>query len=396
MGRMKISSTKHLQASSTPLFSSSSSSSLLPLFLSPSLSSFSSPFLFSRSSFTLSSATKNRTPFILPRLLSSQLPSSLLSSFSSSSSFVLLRNLTYQRRSSSFIARSTSSSSLFFPSSSSFSPVAPTSQPLKNNSVKSFSSSSSSPSSPLSSRVAISLERRCPTQNFSCLCSYLSSSKTFYHEDTHERIRSHGGPLGSRDFPSRATSLRGKRVKRDLSTATAPLEEEEEEILSASRCSSSSPPLPSEASREKETENGREGCDKISGNFPPPREEDEEERKELSASADVEYQRAADALLKNLFIQVEQSNLEGLDDIDYQEGVLKITCEGGETIVLNKHYASKQIWYASPISGGDYFEYSAESSSGDAKTWKSLRSGRSLEEALLRELKQISSHTPHS
>lgn len=32
-----------------------------------------------------------------------------------------------------------------------------------------------------------------------------------------------------------------------------------------------------------------------------------------------------------------------------QEGVLKITCESGETIVLNKHYATKQIWYASPL-----------------------------------------------
>ncbi|KFH07721.1 iron donor protein CyaY protein [Toxoplasma gondii MAS] len=111
----------------------------------------------------------------------------------------------------------------------------------------------------------------------------------------------------------------------------------------------------------------------------------------LSPSKDADYQRAADALLKTLFQQVEADEWDGVEDIDYREGVLQITCRGGRTLVINKHYATKQIWYASPISGGDYFDYSANSSSGCPASWRSARSGRTLGEVLSTELRQLAS-----
>ncbi|KEP66129.1 UNVERIFIED_CONTAM: iron donor protein CyaY protein [Hammondia hammondi] len=109
----------------------------------------------------------------------------------------------------------------------------------------------------------------------------------------------------------------------------------------------------------------------------------------ISPSKDADYQMAADALLHTLFQQVEADEWDGVEDIDYREGVLQITCRGGRTLVLNKHYATKQIWYASPVSGGDYFDYSANSSSGCPTSWRSARSGRTLGDVLSTELRQL-------
>lgn len=45
----------------------------------------------------------------------------------------------------------------------------------------------------------------------------------------------------------------------------------------------------------------------------------------------------------------------GGDSVDLHDGVLTIDFPSG-TFVINKHFASKQIWYSSPVSPPAYFE----------------------------------------
>lgn len=82
---------------------------------------------------------------------------------------------------------------------------------------------------------------------------------------------------------------------------------------------------------------------------------------EFDSRALTELQRVADVI---------DSRMEsiGADAVDYQEGVLIIEFPKG-TFVLNKHTASRQIWYSSPVSSPAYFE--PLTSSG--KRWWSVR-----------------------
>lgn len=99
------------------------------------------------------------------------------------------------------------------------------------------------------------------------------------------------------------------------------------------------------------------------------------------ASVDTSYQAAADLLLEGLAEQLQEvQDTCGLDDVDYRDGVLKIVCENGVNVILNKHYVTKQIWYASPLSGAQYFDFSLG--------WVCARTGTELVEAMRRDLEQ--------
>lgn len=87
---------------------------------------------------------------------------------------------------------------------------------------------------------------------------------------------------------------------------------------------------------------------------------------------------------------VEHLEWEEIENVDCQEGVLVIELIGDEsnvademrpltrTIVINKHYVNKQLWYSCPISGGDYFPFS--------NGWNSLRSNVHIKEKLKQDL----------
>lgn len=132
--------------------------------------------------------------------------------------------------------------------------------------------------------------------------SSLQETRRFYHQ--HTSLRSH------------PATTRGRKVERDLSTATAPTDEEEEEERQNSLASTAGGGGGGGLGQRKEQESLRGALKGERG--PTDKLKKERDEEEVSASADVEYQRAADALLKNLFAQVEQSDFEGLDDIDYQ------------------------------------------------------------------------------
>ncbi|CDJ40286.1 hypothetical protein, conserved [Eimeria tenella] len=103
------------------------------------------------------------------------------------------------------------------------------------------------------------------------------------------------------------------------------------------------------------------------------------EADDTGTAADIHYQAAADALLSGLAEQLqERQDAEGIDDVDCRDGVLKVVCESGLTLVLNKHYVTRQIWYASPRSGAQYFDF--------VTGWRCARTGLSLLEVLTRDI----------
>lgn len=51
--------------------------------------------------------------------------------------------------------------------------------------------------------------------------------------------------------------------------------------------------------------------------------------------------------------------LEGLDalEVEYGQGILTVETSAGKTFVVSKHAPSKQLWLASPVSGGLHFPH---------------------------------------
>jgi frataxin-like iron-binding protein CyaY len=76
-----------------------------------------------------------------------------------------------------------------------------------------------------------------------------------------------------------------------------------------------------------------------------------------------------------------QTDSIDFESIDFHEGVLSIEFQNG-TFVLNKHGASKQIWYSSPVSAPAYFE--ALTTSG--KTWWSIKLQMDLRRKLRKDV----------
>lgn len=64
-----------------------------------------------------------------------------------------------------------------------------------------------------------------------------------------------------------------------------------------------------------------------------------------------EFHSTANDMLEKCFNLVD----EAADDANYDDGVLTIEVTGHPTFVINKHFATKQIWYVSPRST-EYFD----------------------------------------
>ena len=87
-------------------------------------------------------------------------------------------------------------------------------------------------------------------------------------------------------------------------------------------------------------------------------------------------------MLEGLSHRLEAFDKNSDLDVEYSDGILKITIEAtSQTYVINRHSASQKIWYSSPLTGADYFAF-------DEKLQKWLDSkGQELEEKLFSELK---------
>lgn len=67
------------------------------------------------------------------------------------------------------------------------------------------------------------------------------------------------------------------------------------------------------------------------------------------------FHELADSTLMCLHDIIDAAALDCVDDISLEDGVLTVDILDGGSFVINKHYATKQIWYASPVSGALYF-----------------------------------------
>ena len=87
----------------------------------------------------------------------------------------------------------------------------------------------------------------------------------------------------------------------------------------------------------------------------------------------------ADAVLQRLSEQLEPFYDSGaLEELDLQDGILTILAASGRTYLITKHSSSRQIWLASPVSGGLHFIY-------NGTDWR-LTNQTELKEQLQREL----------
>ena len=62
--------------------------------------------------------------------------------------------------------------------------------------------------------------------------------------------------------------------------------------------------------------------------------------------------------LETLTEQIEDFDKNSIFEVDYSDGILNIILEDtGQTYVINRHSATKKIWYSSPLTGADYFSF---------------------------------------
>ncbi len=92
-----------------------------------------------------------------------------------------------------------------------------------------------------------------------------------------------------------------------------------------------------------------------------------------------EFHSLADRWLAHVTDQLEE--METLD-VEYHSGIVTITLPSGKALIINKHAPSRQLWLASPLSGGLHFSCNAE------KKW-ALTDGRTLEATLSHDLESL-------
>ncbi|TCS63126.1 iron donor protein CyaY [Varunaivibrio sulfuroxidans] len=88
----------------------------------------------------------------------------------------------------------------------------------------------------------------------------------------------------------------------------------------------------------------------------------------------------ADETLETVFDKIE-AQLGDRADVDWEEGILTVAWDGGETYVINKHAPNSQIWMSSPLSGASHFSWDAA-----AAAWCNTRGGEELLQTLEEEL----------
>lgn len=94
---------------------------------------------------------------------------------------------------------------------------------------------------------------------------------------------------------------------------------------------------------------------------------------------EAEFHKVADAFIARMADSIEDADEDALLECEVAGGVLTIESESKKTWVVSKHAPSKQIWLASPFSGGLHFSY-------EQNAWQ-LSDGRTLTALLADEIK---------
>lgn len=93
------------------------------------------------------------------------------------------------------------------------------------------------------------------------------------------------------------------------------------------------------------------------------------------------FHRLTDQWLTKAEAALEEADASGAIEVEYHNDALTIRLPAKKTLLVSKHTPMRQLWLASPLSGGLHFSY-ADSD------WK-LQDGRKLETVLMQELKQL-------
>ena len=96
---------------------------------------------------------------------------------------------------------------------------------------------------------------------------------------------------------------------------------------------------------------------------------------------ETRYHQIAEECINALAALLEPYDEDGTLDVELQDGVLTIILPANKQLLISKHAASRQIWLASPISGGLHFSY-------NGTDW-TLPNGRALNAVLAQELKAL-------
>jgi len=101
---------------------------------------------------------------------------------------------------------------------------------------------------------------------------------------------------------------------------------------------------------------------------------------------DTTFLAIASATLMHLADQLEDAYDDGhLDEVELDEGngiLTIITAASAQTFVVSRHGPSRQLWLASPVSGGLHFEF------GDAQREWVLPDGKTLKSILAADLQK--------
>ena len=72
----------------------------------------------------------------------------------------------------------------------------------------------------------------------------------------------------------------------------------------------------------------------------------------------MNFYQICDDFLQNLAQVIEDKDTNSSLEIDYLDGILKITINNNnKTFIINRNSGNQKIWYSSPFSGADYFSF---------------------------------------
>ena len=91
----------------------------------------------------------------------------------------------------------------------------------------------------------------------------------------------------------------------------------------------------------------------------------------------------ADSTLLSLMARLDE-RLGDLAEVDLSDGILTLELESGAKYIVNKQAPNRQIWLASPVSGGWHFEHAG--GDGSPANWRATKGGASLASLLTNEL----------
>ena len=91
-----------------------------------------------------------------------------------------------------------------------------------------------------------------------------------------------------------------------------------------------------------------------------------------------EFKNVSSKTLNTLADTIEEADVKGELDVEYQSGMLTITLPTKKQYVINQHVPMRQIWLSSPVSGALHFDYKNGA-------WKNTRGEEDLEKLVKAE-----------